>query len=55
MEVQVLAPTMEDAEETEFQPQTLCRGVEQSLGGGVEEDAVDDLFVVEGQGGDLLG
>jgi hypothetical protein len=55
MEVQVLAPTMKDAEEPEFQPQTLSSGVEQSLGSGVEEDAVDDLFVVEGQGGDLLG
>ena len=55
MEVQVLAPTMEDAEETEFQSQTVRCRVEQSLGGGVEEDAVDDLFVIEGQGGDLLG
>ena len=36
MEVQVLAPTMEDAEETEFQPQTLCRGVKPACSRGTE-------------------
>src|SRR5271157_21142 len=46
---------MEDTEEAEFHTQTFCGGGEQGLGGGVEEDSVDDFFVVEGKGGDLLG
>jgi len=55
MEVQVLAPAMEHAEEAEFQTETFGCGGEQGLGGGVEEDAVDDFFVVEGDGGDGSG
>jgi len=57
MEVQVLAPAMEDAEETELQSQPLCCGGEQGLGGGAKEkeNVVDDLFVVESEGGDRLG
>ena len=55
MEVQVLPPTMQDGEETEFQTEAFGRDDEQSLGGGAEENAVDDLLVVEGQRGDLLG
>ena len=55
MEVQVLAPAMEHPEEAEFHAQTLGCGGEQGLGGGVKEDAIDDFFVVEGDGGDGLG
>ena len=55
MEVQVLAPAMEHAEEAEFHAQTLGCGGEQGLGGGVKEDAIDDFFVVEGDVGDGLG
>jgi hypothetical protein len=54
VEVQVLAPTMENAEEAELQSETFCRGAGERLGGGVEEDAVDDLFVIEGKGRNLL-
>jgi len=45
MEVQVLAPAMEHAEEAEFQTETFGCGGEQGLGGGVEEDAVDDFLL----------
>ena len=55
MEVQVLAPAMEDAEETEFYSQTFGGGGEEGLSGGVKEDSVDGFFVVEGEGGDLFG
>jgi hypothetical protein len=54
MEVQVLAPTVEDTEETEFHPETLCRYAEECLGRGAEEKVVDDWFVVESEGGDRL-
>jgi hypothetical protein len=54
VEVEVLTPAMEDAEETEFHSQTFRRDVEQGFGRGVEKDSVDDFFVVESQGGDLL-
>ena len=55
VEVQVLAPAMEHAEEAEFHSQTFGYGVEEGLGGGMEENAIDGFFVVEGDGGDLLG
>jgi len=54
MEVHILAPTMEDPEEAEFHSETFGRGEEERLGGGAEEDSVDDFFVVEGEGSDLL-
>jgi len=55
MEVQVLAPAMQNTEEAEFHSQAPGSGGEQGLGGGVEEDSVDDFFVVEGDGSDGLG
>ena len=55
MEVQVLAPAMEDAKENEFQSQPLGCDGEQGLGGGAKQNVVDDWFVVESEGGDRLG
>jgi hypothetical protein len=48
MEVQILAPAMQDAEEAEFHAETFAGDGEQGLGGGMEKDAVDDFFVIEG-------
>jgi len=55
MEVHTLAPTMEDAEDAEFHSETFGRGEEERLGGGAEEDSVDDFFVVEGKSREALG
>jgi hypothetical protein len=54
MEVQVLAPGMEDSEKPGFHPEALRIGSnrEQSLGDGAEEHVVDDVLVVEGDRGD---
>jgi hypothetical protein len=48
---------MQHCEEAEFHPQTfrIAGNGEQGFGGGAEEDIVDDLFVVEGDGCDGLG
>src|SRR5450432_594363 len=57
MEVKVLPPGMERGEEAGFHAQTLgvAGNGEQGIGDGAEENVVDDLLVVEGDGGDLLG
>ena len=57
MEVQVLPPTMEHGEEPGFHPQALgvAGNGEQGLGDSAEEHVVDDLLVIEGDGGDLFG
>src|ERR1039458_8498353 len=57
MKMQVLPPAMQHCEEAEFHPQTfrIAGNGEQGFGGGAEEDIVDDLFVVEGDGCDGLG
>src|ERR1035437_2793096 len=57
MEVQVLPPGMEHGEEPGFHPQALrvAGNGEQGFGDGAEEHVVDDLLIVEGDGGDLLG
>ena len=54
---QILPPGMEDGEKSDFCSQVLGIGGDdmQRLGCGTEKDAVDDLFVVKGYGGDLLG
>ena len=51
--MQVLPPAMEYREEADFQAQMLviAGDGEQGFGGSAEEDVVDDLFVVEGDGG----
>ena len=57
VEVKILPPGVEHGEEAELHTQT--RGVagdgEQSLRGGAKQDIVDHVFVVEGDGRDLLG
>ena len=57
MKVQILSPGVEHAEEAGRHAQTLRIGGngEQRFGGGAEEDVVDDILVVEGNGGDGLG
>ena len=55
MKVQILAPAMKDTEETQFHAEPLSSYGQESLGGGGEEDVVYDLFVIEGNRGDLLG
>jgi hypothetical protein len=48
---------MQHGEEAEFHAQTfrIAGNGEQGLGGGAEEDIVDQFFVVEGDGGDGFG
>jgi len=57
MEVQILPPAMEHAEETERQaePFRIAGDGEQGFGGGAKENVVDGVFVVEGDGGNRLG
>src|ERR1022692_705540 len=57
MKMQVLPPAMQHREEAEFHAQAfgIAGNGEQGLGGGAEEDIVDDLLVVERDGGDGLG
>ncbi len=54
---QVLPPGVEYGEESDFGTQVLGIGGDgaQRLGCGTEKDAVEDPFVVEGDGGDLFG
>lgn len=54
---QVLAPGVEDGEEADLRPQVfgIRRDRVQRLGGRAEENVVDDLLVLIGDGGDLLG
>jgi len=55
--VQILAPGVEHAEETDFRTQMFGIGGdgEQGLSGGAEENLVDGLLVLQGDGGDGLG
>jgi hypothetical protein len=48
---------VEHREEAGFHAETfgVAGDGEQSFGGGAEEEAVDDLLVVKGDGGDGLG
>src|ERR1035441_10147727 len=57
MEMQVLPATMEHGEESGFHPQAFWVGGngEQCFGDDAEEHVVDDLLIVEGDGGDLFG
>src|SRR5450759_2269518 len=57
VKVQILTPGMEHGEEAGGYAQTLRIGGngEQRFGGGAEENLVDDLLVVEGNGGDGRG
>jgi hypothetical protein len=57
MQVQVLAPGVEDGEETDFGAQMLgiAGNREEGFGGGAGEDIVDHFFVMEGDGGERLG
>ena len=54
MEQQVLAPGVENGEEADVGAEVLgiASDGEQRLGRGAEQDVVDDLRVVEGEGGD---
>ena len=55
VEMQVLAPAMEHREETQFRAKPLAGEVQQGSGGGLKEEVVDHVFVVEGEGGDRFG
>ena len=57
MEVKVLSPGVQHREEAGFHPQALgvAGNGEQSFGDGAEEHVVDDLLVVEGDGGEGRG
>src|ERR1035441_7122735 len=57
MKMQVLPPAMQHREEAEFHPQPFWTASNraQGFGGGAEEDIVDDLLVVDRDGGDGLG
>src|SRR5450756_2243063 len=57
MEVKVLPPGVEHVEEPGFHSQTLgaAGNGEQGIGDSAEENVVDDLLVVEGDGGDGRG
>src|ERR1700693_3591966 len=53
---QVLSPTMEHRKEADLSPQMLGVGRDgfQGIGGGLEENAVDNLLILVGDGGDLF-
>jgi len=55
--VKILPPGMEHGEEARLYAETfrVAGNGEQGFGGGAEEEAVDDLLVVEGDGGEGLG
>jgi len=54
---QILPPGVKDGEEADLGSQVLGIAGDdaQRLGGGTEEDAVEDPFVEKGDGGDLFG
>src|SRR5580704_6434472 len=56
MKHQILSPTMEHGKEADLSSQMLGVGRDglQGIGGGLEEDAIDNLLVLVGDGGDLL-
>ena len=55
--VQILSPAMQDGYDAEFGAEMLGVRADdaQRLGGGPEQDVVDDLLVLEGDLGDLRG
>ena len=57
MKKQVLSPTMEYGKEADLSSQMFRIGSDgsQGLGGGPKQDAVDDRFVLVGDGSDLFG
>jgi hypothetical protein len=57
MKVKILTPGMEYRQEAHFYAQTfgVAGNGEQGFGSGAEQEVVDNLFVVEGDGGDGLG
>src|SRR5215467_10675781 len=56
MEEQVRSPAVQHGEEADFSPEVLGIGSDgaQGFGGGTEEEAVDRLFVLIGEGGNLF-
>src|SRR5665213_4217882 len=54
---QILSPRMKDAEEADLGAEMfrIARDGEQRFGGGAEENAVNDFFVMEGDAGKLVG
>ena len=56
MELQVLPPTVQDAEEANLGPKPLRVGsyFEQSVGGCAEQQTVDGLLIVEREPGQLM-
>ena len=56
VELQGLAPRVEDGEEAGFDAEVLGIGgdLAQGAGGGLEEDAEEGALVLQGEGGDLL-
>jgi hypothetical protein len=56
MKLEVLPPTVKYGEKTDLRPEMLgiCRNGSQRLGRNTKKDAEDQLFVLEGDGGDLL-
>ena len=54
---QILPPRVQDREKADLGPQMLGVGGDggQGLGRGAEQHAIDELFVLVGNGRDLLG
>jgi hypothetical protein len=54
---QILPPGVQDGEEADFRSQMLRIGSNESqrLGDSTKKDVVEDLFVVQGNGGDWFG
>src|SRR6267378_442589 len=57
MKVKILTPAMEYRQEAHFHTQTfgVAGNGEQGFSGGAEQEVVNNLFIVEGDGGDGLG
>ena len=57
MKEQILSPTVQYSEETDLGAQMLGIGCDggQGLGGGSEQNAVDEIFVLVRNGSDLFG
>jgi hypothetical protein len=57
MEKQVLSPTVKYGEKADLGAQMLWIGSDggQGLGGGAEENAIDEIFVLVSNGSDLFG
>ncbi len=52
--LQRLPPSMQHGEETEASPEPALSNFEQRLGGGAKQDAVDDAWVLQRQGTELV-